>query len=331
MAADLKTNLHAQLLDRREKLMATISQSQDTKLLQLLQEVDAALGRMTAGSYGVCEVCHDPIEAERLMVDPLVRYCLPDLTPRQQRLLEQDLDLTSQMQWALLPQRNLRHDGWEVHYLYEPLGPVGGDYCDILMPENGDGDLFFLLGDVSGKGIASSMMMAHLHAIFRSLITIGLPINQLVERANRIFCESTIPAYYATLVCGRASKSGEIEICNAGHCPPLLIRRGEVEGTAVESIPATGLPIGLFYTGQYAAQKIQLHPGESLFLYTDGLAEGRNPAGAEYGPERLSSVLGDFHALAPRLLNGKCMDDFGAFLSGAPKTDDLTILSFRRV
>ncbi len=327
MAANLETHLHAQLLDRREKLMATISQSQDNEeLLQLLQEVDAALGRMTSGSYGVCEVCNDPIEAERLMVDPLVRYCLPDLTPHQQRLLEQDLDLTSQMQWALLPQRNFSHNGWEAHYLYEPLGPVGGDYCDIVVPESGDGDLFFLLGDVSGKGIASSMMMAHLHAIFRSLITINLPVNELVERANRIFCESTIPAYYATLVCGRANKSGEIELCNAGHCPPLLIRPG-----AVESIPATGLPVGLFYTGQYSAQKIQLNPGDSLFLYTDGLAEARNPADAEYGAERLSNVLGDFYALTPRLLNGKCMDDFGAFLSDAPKTDDLTILSFRRV
>jgi sigma-B regulation protein RsbU (phosphoserine phosphatase) len=327
MATNIETNLHAQLLDRREKLMAIISQSQNNEeLRQLLQEVDAALGRMTSGSYGVCEVCSDPIEAERLMVDPLVRYCLPDLTPHQQRLLEQDLDLTSQMQWALLPQRNFRHNGWEAHYLYEPLGPVGGDYCDIVVPENGDGDLFFLLGDVSGKGIASSMMMAHLHAIFRSLITIGLSVNELVERANRIFCESTIPAYYATLVCGRANRSGEIEMCNAGHCPPLLLHRGEVE-----SIAATGLPIGLFYTGQYSVQKIQLNPGDSLFLYTDGLAEGRNTAGAEYGSGRLSNVLGDFHNLTPRLLNGKCMDDFEAFLSGAPKTDDLTILSFRRV
>ena len=327
MAANLETNLHSQLLDRREKLMATITHSQDNaELLQLLQEVDSALGRMAVGSYGICEVCNDPIEAERLMVDPLVRYCLPDLTPHQQRLLEQDLELTSQMQWALLPRRNFSHDGWEAHYLYEPLGPVGGDYCDIVVPESEGGDLFFLLGDVSGKGIASSMMMAHLHAIFRSLITINLPVNELVERANRIFCESTIPAYFATLVCGRANRSGEVEMCNAGHCPPLLTHQGEVE-----SIGATGLPIGLFYTVQYSVRKVQLAPGDSLFLYTDGLAEACNHADAEYGTERLSKVLGDFHTLTPHMMNGKCMDDLGAFLSGAPKTDDLTIMSLRRV
>jgi len=93
-------------------------------------------------------------------------------------------------------------------------GPVSGDYCDLVSSENGD--LFLHVRDVRAKGIAASMLMAHLHAIFRSLITLDLPVDQLVERANHVFADATMPAYYATLVCGRARRSGAIEICNAG-------------------------------------------------------------------------------------------------------------------
>ena len=71
---------------------------------------------------------------------------------------------------------------------------MSGDYCDLLRADNGD--LFFLFGDVAGKGIAASMLMAHLSATFRSLITVNLPMNELVERANKVFSESTMPAYF---------------------------------------------------------------------------------------------------------------------------------------
>ncbi|NIN68048.1 MAG: SpoIIE family protein phosphatase, partial [Anaerolineae bacterium] len=185
--------------------------------------------------------------------------CLGCLTPDQQRALQQDLDLASRIQTQLLPSKNLSLGGWEACYHYEPAGPVSGDYCDLVSPETEGGDLFFLLGDVSGHGVAASMLMAHLHAMFHSLIAVGLSADQLVERANRIFCESTISADYATLVCGRAGKSGEVEVCNAGHCPPLLVQGGEITG-----MDATGLPVGIFSSAEYSVQKVQLARGDSL-------------------------------------------------------------------
>src|SRR5438876_894777 len=83
-----------------------------------------------------------------------------------------------------------------------------------------------LLGDVSGKGVAASMLMAHLQAMFRTLVSTKLPLDQIPERASRVFCESTLPTHYATLVCGKASPNGELEISNAGHLPPLLVHQG---------------------------------------------------------------------------------------------------------
>jgi sigma-B regulation protein RsbU (phosphoserine phosphatase) len=320
-----ETLLRTQLLERRERLESAIAEFEETThLVHLLQEVDVALQRMDTGSYGLCEVCHDPIEEDRLTADPLLRNCLDHLTPGQRRALEQDLDLASQIQNGLLPKQSLSFAGWEVDYHYEAAGPVSGDYCDLVSA--GRSHLFFLLGDISGKGVAASMLMAHLHAIFRSLITLDLPVGQLVEQANRVFCESTASEHFATLVCGKASGSGAVEVCNAGHCPPLWVQGGEVT-----SIEATGLPVGLFCSGQYSVKKVQLATGDNLLLYTDGLSEARNGADAEYGMERLSKLAGGCHGLSPRALIGACLGDLAAFQSGTRKTDDLTLVAVRRV
>jgi sigma-B regulation protein RsbU (phosphoserine phosphatase) len=316
--------LRGQLVNRQQKLAAVVAASgESSQLMQLLQEVDAALERADEGSYGLCEVCQDPIEAERLIADPVASVCLGCLTPSQQRALEQDLQLAALIQEGLLPCRNFAVDGWRVSFHYEAATLVGGDYCDVL--EGTDGSLYFMLGDVSGKGVAASMLMSHLHAMFRTLIPVGLPLGEMLERASRVFCESTLPTHYATLVCGRASKTGEVEICNAGHLPPLLLHDGEVT-----SIAATGLPLGVFCNEQFTVNRLWMAEGDTLLLYTDGLSEALNHAGTEYGPERLANLIKASNTPTPESLIGVCRDDLTNFLAGAPKFDDLTIMAIRR-
>jgi sigma-B regulation protein RsbU (phosphoserine phosphatase) len=325
MATATETDLRAQLLDWRQKLETSINGSEDeTPLRHLLGEVNLTLERLGNGTYGVCQACDDVMDAGQLMEDPLARYCLSCLTPDQMNALQRDIELAWRIQGALLPKPDLSLCSWEVGYHYEAAGPVSGDFCDFIDQENGD--LLFLLGDVSGKGIAASVLMAHLHAIFRSLVTLGLPTGELVERANRIFCDFTMSTYFATLVFGRASRFGEVEICNAGHCPPLLVREG-----AVTSVDATGLPVGMFCRERYTVEKMQLAPGETLFLYTDGLSEARNRADVEYGAERLSKLLGGLRGLPSQALIQACREDLAAFQAGAQRTDDLTMMSIRRI
>jgi sigma-B regulation protein RsbU (phosphoserine phosphatase) len=327
MASSTETFASAQLQSRRGKLEAAIKEVGETPhLTQLLQEVDAALGRIQNGTYGLCEACRESIEEDRLMADPLVCFCLDHLTTDQQRALEQDLELASRIQRGLLPKRQLRLNGWEVYYHYEPVGPVSGDYCDLMDAGSESGELYFLLGDVSGKGVAASMLMANLQAIFRSLVAAGVPTNHLAERANRVFSESTMATYFATLVCGRAARDGKVEICNAGHCPPLWLQGGKVT-----SIEATGLPLGMFSSGQYSAKTVHLAKGQSLFLYTDGLVEARDASDAEYGTERLAGLLAERHSLSPQELADACRQDLKGFLSGAARTDDLSMMVIRRV
>src|SRR6266436_9614231 len=181
--------LRTELKQRRERLQEVLqSPAADASLSQLLTEVDTALSRIDQGTFGLCESCHDTIEAERLIADPLVRFCLDHLTSAEQRALESDLSLAASIQRGLLPKPGLAPGGWDVRYHYQPAGMVSGDYCDLVETAQG---LLFMLGDVSGKGVAASMLMSHHHATFRSLAEAGLALDRMVEDANRIFCEST--------------------------------------------------------------------------------------------------------------------------------------------
>lgn len=314
-----------QLLERRHRLeTAEAAAGRAGEVQRLLQEVDAALRRIEAGTFGLCETCADPIEADRLLADPLTRFCLDHLTPGEQRALEQDLALAARIQRELLPKLDARLDGWTTAYHYGPAGLVSGDYCDLIPGDAGE--VYFLIGDVAGKGVAAAMLMSHLSAMLRTLVSMGLPLGHLVERASRVFCESTLPTSYATLVCGRASSSGEIEVCNAGHPPPLILGSG---GTT--RVDATGLPIGMFCSEQFSSHTVRLAPGDTLLLYTDGLIEARNPADEEYGVERLSALAASVAHLAPGRIVDACMHDLLAFSGGVRATDDVTIMVVRRV
>ena len=318
--------LREQLMARRRRLETTLaSPVRQQGIEELLNEVDVALARMEAGTYGLCDVCHDTIERDRLLADPLVRLCLDHLSPEHRRLLEQDLELAAQLQQGLLPAAHQTFAGWTVAYHYRPLRLVSGDYCDLMVRANGRKELFFSLGDVSGKGVAASMLMAQLRAILRTLAASDLPVHSLVERAGRIFCETTMSTFFATLVCGQADASGGIELCNAGHCPALVFRDGEIT-----RLPATGVPLGMFCEGRYTPQQVRLNAGETLVLYTDGVSEAQSPSGEEYGEAGLVEVLTRERDLPPEALIAACLDHLNAFRCGQPLHDDLTIMAIQR-
>jgi sigma-B regulation protein RsbU (phosphoserine phosphatase) len=314
--------LHNQLEERKRRLEAAIALApQKSGLAGLLLEVDAALERMGKGDYGLCEECHETIEQDRLLADPLVRYCLDHLNESQRIALQRDLDLASEVQRNLLPQADLSAGGWQASYHYAPVGPVSGDYCDLIPS---DGQLFFVLGDVSGKGVAASMRMAQLHALFRSLSGLALPLGPMVTQANRIFCESSLAGQYATLVCGQAKPDGQVEIHNAGHLPAIIVGHG-----GVLRIESTGLPLGMFCEVDFSATRVHLDPGDTLFLFTDGLSEACH-ADEEYGVDRVMRLVRQQARKCPSELIAACLDDLRAFVENDPRLDDLTLLAIQR-
>jgi phosphoserine phosphatase RsbU/P len=310
--------LHKQLKERKQRLEVVMTETpEDAQLKTLLREVDSALDRFAVGTYGMCEKCSGSIERDRLLADPLIRYCLDHLTEQERATLQRDLDLASEMQRGLLPPSDLAVPGWETSYHYAPLGPVSGDYCDLYPWE---GQLYFMLGDVAGKGVAASMRMTQLHALFRSLIGMGLALKDIVAHINRVLCDSGLAGQYATLVCGRA-KGGEVEIYNAGHLPVIAVEKG-----SVRLLESTGFPLGMFRDAAFTGERLGLCPGDLLFLFTDGLSEAQGAEG-EYGVDRVVKVVGRQTSCCA--LIAACLEDLRGYAGTNPGTDDVTLMALR--
>jgi sigma-B regulation protein RsbU (phosphoserine phosphatase) len=325
VATHLDAMFRDQLIDRRRRLENAGRSGVDTgELRRLLDEVDLALGKLADGTFGICEQCHEPIETEALLADPLIDVCLEHVSPSRRSALEADLELAVRIQTGLLPPNPVETGRWHAAYHYEPASLVSGDYCDVI-PEK-DGGITFVLGDVAGHGVASALLMSHLHAMFRALVPLGLPLEEVADRASRAFCESTLPTHYATLVCGSADPAGRIEILNAGHVPPVV-----AGGGALRTVRATGFPLGMFCDARFSVEHLDLAPGQTIFLYSDGLSEARDRDGGEYGEGRVSELLIRHSDLHPSHLVKQVLEDVTTFRGGEPSPDDLTFMAIRRV
>ncbi len=316
-----EAQLLSELEARRERLERLVAESPSERLVSLLRQVDAVLAHAEQGEWGAGQAVGSASTRE-VESTPV---CLDNLSGEEQRALGRDLAQAAGVQRALLPPRGLVAAGWETAWHWEPKGAVSGDYIDLLPPCAADEPLHVLLGDVAGKGVAASLLQSHLHALFRALIAPCPPVAELVARANRQFFGATTRASYATLVALRLEADGRVEIANAGHPRPLLAdRRG------VRPIEGSSLPLGLFEQASFTSHSLQLQPGDTLLLYSDGWTEAARGED-ELGIGRAAAVLRRARDLPLTELLLFCRSELGAFLEGTPLVDDLTFLAVRRV
>lgn len=317
--------LRERLTARREVLIALLEGRQERSLVELMRRVDDAIGAMEVGTWGTCAVCRESVSEDQLASNPLLSVCLECLGPEERRALEKDLEGAARVQRALLPEPRLLQDGWEVAYLWEPKGPVSGDHVDLIRNGRAQEPFHVLLGDVAGKGVAASFLQAHLHALFRALAPVGLPLADLLARANGLFAEATLASKYATLAALRLHPGGLAELANAGHPRPLL-----ADARGVRPVEGGGLPLGMFAEAAFEPRALHLLPGQTLLLYTDGWTEGAKGE-EEFGIGRAAATLRRAaHLPLPGLLD-ECRQALAAFLEGAPMGDDLTLVAVRRV
>jgi phosphoserine phosphatase RsbU/P len=147
----------------------------------------------------------------------------------------------------------------------------------------------------------------------------------MLEHANRVFRESTLPNQYATLVAGRAWPNGRVEICNAGHPFPLLVSK-----ESVRALETSDLPIGLFGSEKFTVTELFLDGGQGLVIYSDGVSEATDVSGTEYGADRLTELIGQKQTLNAPTLLAACCDDLSEFRRNAVKTDDVTLFVLGR-
>jgi phosphoserine phosphatase RsbU/P len=314
--------IREQLVVRRHNLESALTRHESQQIQHLLHDVDQALHKLETGDFGVCKNCHESIEVDRVMADPLVDFCLGCLTPSQRHALEKDIELAAAIQSQLLPPQKSEIDGWTTAFHFRPARLVSGDYFDLICDDHGG--MYFVMADVAGKGVAAAMLTASLRAVFRALIPTAECVGELLTRANRLFCESAMSGQYATLIFGHMNASGEISVANAGHLPLLIARESKIE--AIES---TDMPFGMFCSQEFTVQRAHLEPGDTLVLYTDGISETLNAAGEELGMQQIRDFVHQQPSRMPLDLVKNCRALLDGFRGNVERFDDETILAIQ--
>ena len=249
------------------------------------------------------------------------------LEAAERRRFEEELALARRIQEALLPSRLPEVAGWELHGGNIPSRGVSGDYYEVV--ERLDGrEVVLMVADVSGKGMAASLLTISLQALSTGPVEDGLPPDEICTRLSRLLYRRTPPEKYATAFLGVLTpETGLLRYTNAGHNPPLVVRAG---GT-VEELASTGVPLGLLPAAQYGAGEVILSPGDTLILYTDGLAEAMDPESEEYGLDRMAEVCLRHCGEPCERLAALLEEDLERFVRGVPYADDRTIVMARRL
>jgi sigma-B regulation protein RsbU (phosphoserine phosphatase) len=245
-----------------------------------------------------------------------------------------EMEIAREVQSRLFPQVKPGMESLEYAGGCIQARVVGGDYYDFL--DLGPGRLGIVLADISGKGIAAALLMANLQANLRSQYAVALEdLPTLLRSVNRLFYENTPDDRYATLFFGDYDEaSGKLRYANCGHNPPLVLRKAKgkdaQKGTAIEVewLEATCTVLGLFPKWECRVAEIELAPGDTLVLYTDGVTEAMNSTGEEFGKSRLLDTLRCFHHLPVGPLLQAIVEAVQQFNEG-DQQDDITLVIAR--
>jgi len=240
---------------------------------------------------------------------------------RQRRASEQELAVARRIQQDLLPHGVLAVEGAEVSGINRPCFAVGGDYFDYFRLE--DGRVALAIADVAGKGVPAAILMSNLQAILRAETARGASVPHVPSQANKQLMDSMAGnSKFVTFFYGAYDPvARRLSYSNAGHNPPLVVRK---DGR-IEELAAGGLILGVFALADYDEAVVDLEPGDTVVLFTDGVTEAEDRHGM-YGDERL-------HALLRRERGGSAADiadaickDVDLFSHGLHQTDDVTVV-----
>ncbi len=234
-----------------------------------------------------------------------------------------ELRVASQIQQHLLPHGHLQRDDVDIFGSLVPAREVGGDLFDYFIR---DEKLFFCIGDVSGKGTPSAMLMAGTRSLFRAFSTHENNPALIMHRINESACQGNDTNMFSTLFIGVLDlPTGHLHYCDAGHDAPIIISHTGLQ--TLECNPH--LPVGTFDDVKYNVQETFLAGGSTLFLYTDGLTEAMNAGHKQFGLQRINDVLKECveRQLSPKDILEDMTKAVHLFVKGAEQSDDMTLLA----
>jgi sigma-B regulation protein RsbU (phosphoserine phosphatase) len=238
--------------------------------------------------------------------------------------MKREIETAAVIQSHLHPQQFPEFEGFRLAARSSPSRQVAGDTYDLLQR---DDVLIATVTDVSGKGVGAGMIASGVHAAVRLMADPAGDLAELAARVNRYLAGATADNRFATFAMVKISPAGTVRAVNAGHLP-LLIRRSD---GAIERIESSGLPLGILEAASYTETSTDLHPGDLLMLFTDGLTEAEDPNEEEFGVERVAEVAS---AVALPTADGVCTEllrRVDEFTQGKPLQDDATLLIVERL
>jgi serine phosphatase RsbU (regulator of sigma subunit) len=240
--------------------------------------------------------------------------------------LERELQVASEIQQRFQPASAPIVAGYELQGISFPCYEIGGDYYDFIQRD--DGRLIVALGDVSGKGPAAALLMSSLHAAVHAQADNHNSLAKTIGAVNRYLVDSIPANRFVTLFYAELDpKNGSLAFLNAGHNPPLIVHAG---GT-MEQLASGGLPLGIMSNADFREGKTQLHPGDVLVIYSDGVSEALNPKGEEFGPTRLYETVSRNLDASAAGIRDRIESALTKFCQGTPAADDITLVICKRL
>jgi len=242
--------------------------------------------------------------------------------------VQRDLDLARELQGGLLPKvfpTREEAPGIELFARLEPAKEVSGDLYDFFTIE--PGKMCFVVGDVSGKGIAAGIFMAVTRTLIRATAVPGRGPVEIMNRVNAQLAKENQASLFVTMILGIVdTATGRMVYGQGGHNPPILV---PAQGKPNYE-PAGGMPLGVFEDAKFGERELQLKPGETLLVYTDGVTEAMNQAKDLFGEDRLEKAVTGVADLSSEKIAERVIEQVEGFVLEAERSDDITLLAIQR-
>lgn len=255
---------------------------------------------------------------------------LEESTEERQKI-ETQIDFAARIQNSILPKETpefLKKSGIDIFGLLQPAKKVGGDLFDYFVSE--DKQLYFIIGDVTGKGIPASFFMGMTRTYFRVEGKYSKSVKELMNKVNQDLCQTNTESIFVTLFCGILDlETWQLEYCNAGHNLPRLIKK---DGSVIKIHEQHGSPLGLMLKQNYNSSQMILEPGDKFIGFTDGVTEASNKDEVLFGKSGIRDLFEE-SAIYEKSAKETCLAVFSSvkkFSEREQQEDDITILVFQR-
>jgi phosphoserine phosphatase RsbU/P len=313
-------------------------------LLSRLSDVDRVLKAVIVSAYGDLQNIRTAMNrgAYDFLVKPIdfsdfeitLNKTIQELEDIKQGLrareelsaIQHELSIASRIQQSILPRLPAfptRND-FEIHAQMTPAREVGGDFYDFFLIDKDR--LGFVIGDVSGKGVPAAIFMAVCRTLLKATALQGGSAGECVKYFSDVLTKQSDTAMFVTVFYGVLhTDTGELEYCLAGHNPPFLLLTGSIR----ELREPAGLMAGAFEHAIYETGRVMMNPGESIFLFTDGVTEAANGTGDFFSDDRLVQVLDRVNGGLPEEIITTVLSELRTFSAGAVQSDDITSMALR--